>query len=60
MTFQDVMTQVAKFNTETNARNYANREANRWIVLGDEGQYWVTTYRYARKLVQFGYEMIEA
>lgn len=59
MTFQTVMTQVATFNTETMARTYAEREMGRWIVLGDNGQYWVTTYRYAMKLVAFGYELLE-
>jgi hypothetical protein len=60
MTFTDVMTQVAKFNTLATAETYRNREQGRWIVLGDEGQYWVTTYRYARKLAAFGYEMLAA
>lgn len=60
MNFQTVMTQVARFNTLTTAEAYRTREANRWIVLGDNGEYWVTNYRYARKLVAFGYEMIEA
>ena len=59
MTFQTVMTQVATFNTEAMAHSYANREIGRWVVLGDEGCYWVTTYRYAMKLVAFGYEMLE-
>lgn len=58
MTFQTVMTQVAAFNTEAMAKSYASRQSNRWIVLGDEGQYWVTTYRYAMKLVAFGYELL--
>lgn len=59
MSFNDVMTQVSRFNTLTNAETYRNREQGRWIVLGDNGEYWVTTYRYARKLVAFGYEMLE-
>ena len=58
MTFQTVMTQVSRFNTEAMARSYAEREIGRWIVLGDNGEYWVMTYRYAMKLVAFGYEML--
>lgn len=58
MDFNTVMTQVATFNTEAMAQSYASRQANRWIVLGDNGQYWVTTYRYAMKLVAFGYELL--
>lgn len=58
MDFKTVMTQVAAFNTEAMADSYASREQGRWIVLGDEGQYWVTTYRYAMKLVAFGYELL--
>ena len=59
MSFADVMTQVARFTTETTARSYADRAAGRWIVLGDEGQYWVTTYRYARWLEKNGYAIID-
>lgn len=59
MTFNTVMTQVATFSTEAMARSYQQREMGRWIILGDNGQYWVTTYRYATKLVEFGYEMLE-
>lgn len=59
MTFKTVMTQVATFTSEAMARSYQMREMGRWIVLGDEGRYWVTTYRYAMKLVAFGYEMLE-
>lgn len=59
MPFQTVMTQVAVFTTETMAQIYADREMGRWIVLGDAGQYWVTSYRYAMKLVAFGYELME-
>lgn len=60
MTFETIMTQVARFNTEAMAQSYADRAAGRWIVLGDEGQYWVTTYRYAMKLVALGYELRDA
>lgn len=60
MTFQDVMTQVARFNSLATADTYRNREQSRWIVLGDNNEYWVCSYRYARKLIAFGYEMLEA
>lgn len=59
MTFQTIMTQVARFTTEATAETYRNREQGRWIVLGDNGEYWVCTYKYARKLVALGYEMLE-
>ena len=54
------MTQVAAFNSIEMARSYQQRDMGRWIVLGDEGQYWVTSYRYAMKLVKFGYEMLDS
>lgn len=60
MTFKTVMTQVSSFSSLEMARSYQAREMGRWIVLGDEGQYWVTTYRYAMKLVAFGYEMLDS
>jgi hypothetical protein len=60
MSFKDVMTQVSRFNTLTTAETYRTREAGRWIVLGDNGEYWVTTRRYAVKLVAFGYEMLDS
>jgi hypothetical protein len=60
MSFKDVMTQVARFNTETMARSFAEREMNRWIVLGDNNEYWVTSARYASKLVKMGYEYADA
>jgi hypothetical protein len=59
MSFTDVMTQVARFNTQAMAESFKNRQQGRWIVLGENGEYWVTTYRYAMKLVAFGYEMME-
>ena len=55
MTFATLMTQVARFNNETTARSYATRAANRHIVLGDNGEYWVASARYASKLVKLGY-----
>lgn len=57
--FSTVMTQVARFTSLALAESYKNREQGRWIVLGNEGEYWVCSYRYARKLVAFGYEMLE-
>jgi hypothetical protein len=57
--FSTVMTQVARFNSLAMAESYKNREQGRWIVLGDSNEYWVCTYKYARKLVAFGYEMLE-
>ena len=59
MNFSLVMTQVARFNTLAMAEGYKNREQGRWIVLGDNNECWVCSYRYAIKLVAFGYEMME-
>jgi hypothetical protein len=58
MTLTDVLTQVARFTTETSARSYSEREANRHIVLGDNGEFWVTSARYAGWLVKAGYELL--
>lgn len=57
MSIKTIMTQVARFNTQATAESYKNRTQGLWIVLGDEGEYWVTTYRYATKLAALGYEI---
>lgn len=59
MSLRTIMTQVAAFTSEMTAETYRNREQGRWIILGDNGEYWVTTYRYARKLEQLGYEILD-
>lgn len=59
MSLRTIMTQISRFTTETTAESYRNREQGRWIVLGDNNEYWVTTYRYAQKLEQLGYEILE-
>lgn len=59
MMFQDVMTQVAKFYSLKMACAYAEVRGNRWIVLGDNGQYWVTTYFCAIWLNNHGYKILE-
>lgn len=61
MTFNTVMTQVSKFNTIEMAQSYVDRNAKTlFIVLGDNCEYWVATYRYAAWLVKNGYQMMEA
>lgn len=57
MTFALAATQLSRFTSEALAVGYAEREANRWIVLGDNGEYWVTTYRVASWLVRNGYAL---
>jgi hypothetical protein len=57
MTIKDVMTQVAKFSNQDMAVHYQFRKAGRWIILGDDGKYWVTTWRYAKWLQDNGYEL---
>lgn len=59
MDFRAVMTQVAKFSTEAMARSYSERQPNRHIVMGDNGEYWVATARYAGWLVRNGYELLD-
>lgn len=59
MTLKDVMTQVSAFSSEAIARDYQNRQQGRWIVLGDNGQYWVTSYRWAKWLERSGYEILD-
>lgn len=61
MTFKEVMTQVSRFNTLTSAQSYSVRcPKTMFIVLGDNNQYWVATWRYASWLVKNGYEMMGA
>lgn len=56
-----MMTQVGKFNTLASAQSYSARcSKTMFIVLGDDNQYWVATWRYASWLVKNGYEMLEA
>lgn len=58
MTYTAALTQVARFTTLALAQDYAAQERNRWIVLGDDDQFWVTTYRVASYLERVGYALI--
>lgn len=60
MNFNDVMTQVARFTNISAAISYLERKQGRWMVLGDEGEYWVTSRRYAQWLVKNGYAILGA
>lgn len=60
MKFSDVMTQVARFNNYSTALSYLEREQGRWMVLGENDEYWVTSYRYAQWLIKNGYSILGA
>lgn len=54
---QIALTQINRFNTLAYAQRFCDRAIKRQlIVLGDEGQYWATSPRWASVLVKAGYQ----
>lgn len=56
-TFNQLMTQVYKFNSLALAKSFAEHATKRSdIVHGDDGKFWVARWQVALKLVDAGYE----
>lgn len=55
-----VLKDVAQFTSRALAFAYANRAAKTlWVMLGDNGRYWVTTPANCARLERMGYEWAE-
>lgn len=55
--FKLVMTQVMKFNTLATANQFAAGCIKpHFVLLGDDGLFWVTSGRWASKLAKEGYQ----
>ena len=56
-TFERIMKETSKYNTRENAySSLEHRVEPGWVMLGDDGCYWVTTPANCAKLERMGYE----
>lgn len=58
--FEQVMREIHRFVSFALARSFAARGPKRlWIMLGDDGRFWVTTPANCARLQRWGYEFAE-
>ncbi len=56
-TFQEILKETYKFTNRECAFSFANRaEKTLWVMLGDDGRYWVTTPANCARLGKMGYQ----
>ncbi len=53
----EILKETFKFNTRHNAFAFAARaEKTMWVMLGDDGKFWVTTPANCSRLERMGYD----
>ena len=56
-TFQRIANEIHRFASRENAFSFASQPGKpMWVMLGDDGRYWVTTPANCARLERMGYE----